>query len=119
MTNEEIIEELSSRKVSMSMCISVDDCRKSNMAIEKAIESLQENTKLKAEIERLNGKSEMYRDMADSFCESNIELKAEIEQLQSTNAKLCEENAELSILLDKKVDENAELKKVIIKKQLL
>ena len=71
MTNEEIIEELSSRKVSMSMCISVDDCRKSNMAIEKAIESLQENTK----------------------------LKAEIEQLQSTNAELCEEIAELEKLI--------------------
>ena len=44
---------------------------------------IQENAKLKAENNRLNGKSEMYRDMADSFCNSNIKLKAEIEQLKS------------------------------------
>ena len=34
------------------------------MLEEKWIDSLKENAKLKAEIERLNGKSEMYRDMA-------------------------------------------------------
>ena len=45
--------------------------------------ALEENTKLKAEINRVNGKSEMYRDMADSFCNRNIKLKAEIEQLKS------------------------------------
>ena len=48
-----------------------------------SIQTLEENTKLKAEIDRLNGKSEMYRDMADSFCNSNIKLKTEIEQLKS------------------------------------
>ena len=53
-----------------------------------SIQALQENTKLKAEIERLNGKSEMYRDMADSFCNSNIKLKAEIEQLKATISKM-------------------------------
>ena len=52
-------------------------------AIEFAINSIQENAKLKAEINRSNGKSEMYRDMADSFCNSNIKLKAEINQLKS------------------------------------
>ena len=49
-------------------------------AIHELILDVEENTKLKAEINRLNGKSEMYRDMADSFCNSNIKLKAEIEQ---------------------------------------
>ena len=53
-----------------------------------SIQALQENTKLKAEIDRLNGKSEMYRDMADSFCNSNIKLKAEIEQLKATISKM-------------------------------
>ena len=53
-----------------------------------SIQALQENTKLKAEIDRLNGKSEMYRDMADSFSNSNIKLKAEIEQLKSTISKM-------------------------------
>ena len=53
-----------------------------------SIQTLEENTKLKAEIDRLNGKSEMYRDMADSFCNSNIKFKAEIEQLKSTISKM-------------------------------
>ena len=44
---------------------------------------IQENAKLKAEINRSNGKSEMYRGIADDFCNSNIKLKAEIEQLKS------------------------------------
>ena len=49
---------------------------------------IQENAKLKAENNRLNGKSEMYRDMTDSFCNSNIKLKAEVEQLKSTISKM-------------------------------
>ena len=53
-----------------------------------SIQTLEENTKLKAENDRLNGRSEMYRDMADSFCNSNIKLKAEIEQLKSTISKM-------------------------------
>lgn len=136
MTNEEMIEELLSRKVSMSMCISVDDCRKSNMAIEKAVEALKENTKLKTEIERLSGELKSEREwryntrieLLDRNKEiellkeeiesrkiagikNNNDSRNNIEQLQSANSKLCEENAELRILLDKKVDENAELKK--------
>ena len=76
----------------------------------------KENTKLKAEIERLNGKSEMYRDMADSFCNSNIKLKVEIEQWQSTNLKLvCEltrfecENIQLKSELEQLVKEKSEV----------
>ena len=56
-----------------------------------AINSIQENAKLKAEINRPNGKSEMYRDMADSFCNSNIKLKAEIEQLKDDSKIIAKE----------------------------
>lgn len=84
MTNEEARSVLIKTKV---MCVSgkVTEWEK---AQKLAYESLQENTKLKAEIDRLNGKSEMYRDMADSFCNSNIKLKAEIEQLKATISKM-------------------------------
>ena len=57
-------------------------------AFNYSISIIEENAKLKAEIDRLNGKSEMYRDMADSFSNSNIKLKAEIEQLKSTISKM-------------------------------
>ena len=59
-------------------------------AIHELILDVEENTKLKAEIKRLNGKSEMYRDMADSFCNSNIKLEAENEQLKELIPKICE-----------------------------
>ena len=84
MTNEEAIETLRLQRIFTNTSnIDVE-------AINIAIESLRENTKLKAEINRLNGKSEMYRDMADSFCNSNIKLKAEIEQLKELIPRICE-----------------------------
>ena len=83
MTNEEAIKILESIRVFRN------GSNANVEAIDIAINSIQENTKLKAEINRLNGKSEMYRDMADSFCESNKKLKAEIDQWQSTNLQLC------------------------------
>ena len=79
MTNEEAIEYLID--IPRSYGVRRDDAPCN--AINIAINSIQENTKLKAEIKRLNGKSEMYRDMADSFCNSNIKLKAEIEELHN------------------------------------
>ena len=40
MTYEEAIEYLSERYVVMSMCLSIDECRKHNKAISMAIEAL-------------------------------------------------------------------------------
>ena len=111
MTKEEAISKLDGKKelLDRNGFINLDE-------FDIAINSIQENTKLKAEIdelnlenvcanhvidklkaeiERLNGKSEMYRDMADSFCNSNIKLKAEIEQLKQqreTRTKVSEAN---------------------------
>ena len=95
----DLLKGILPKKVSFAQMICASNCYGDEMvyqepepyAIEFAINSIQENAKLKAEIERSNGKSEMYRDMADSFCNSNIKLEAEIEQWQSTNLKLvCE-----------------------------
>ena len=41
MTNEEAIEYLSERYVVMSMCLTIDECRKHNKAISMAIEALK------------------------------------------------------------------------------
>ena len=41
MTNEEAIEYLSERYVVMSMCLTIDECRKHNKAISMAIEALE------------------------------------------------------------------------------
>ena len=83
MTNEEAISKLDGKKelLDRNGFINLDE-------FDIAINSIEENTKLKAEIDRLNGKSEMYRDMADGFCNSNIKLKAEIEQLKATISKM-------------------------------
>ena len=59
MTNEEVIQELKSRKLTMSMCIDIESCKNSNNAIDIAINSIQENTKLKAEIEQLKDDSKI------------------------------------------------------------
>ena len=86
MTNEEAIKQLKER-YDIGQKEYLNFSPRYIESLKMAMESLQENTKLKAEIDRLNGKSEMYRDMADSFCNSNIKLKAEIEQLKSTVSK--------------------------------
>ena len=41
MTNEEAIEYISERYVTMSMCLTLDECRKHNKAISMAIEALE------------------------------------------------------------------------------
>ena len=82
MTNEEVIKNLNKIDDVLDETYYGEKARAiSHNSINMAIESLQENTKLKSEINRLIGKSGMYRDMADSFCESNKKLKAEIEEL--------------------------------------
>ena len=43
----------------------------------------------------MTNKEVMYKEFAEHFSEENTKLKSDIEQLQSTNAKLCEEIAEL------------------------
>lgn len=43
----------------------------------------------------MTNKEVMYKEFAEHFSEENTKLKAEIEELQTTNAKLCEEIAEL------------------------
>ena len=58
MTNEEAIQELDSRKLTMSMCIDIESCIRANKAIELAISALEENSKLKAEIEQLKAELE-------------------------------------------------------------
>ena len=40
MTNEEAIEYITERYVTMSMCLTLDECRKHNKAISMAIEAL-------------------------------------------------------------------------------
>ena len=57
MTNEEAIQELDSRKLTMSMCIDIESCIRANKAIELAISALEENDKLKAEIEQLKSRT--------------------------------------------------------------
>ena len=41
MTHEEAIEYISERYVTMSMCLTLDECRKHNKAISMAIEALE------------------------------------------------------------------------------
>ena len=41
MTNEDAIEYLSERYIAMSMCLTLDECRKHNKAISMAIEALK------------------------------------------------------------------------------
>lgn len=41
MTNEEAIEYITERYVTMSMCLTLDECRKHNKAISMAIEALE------------------------------------------------------------------------------
>ena len=41
MTNEEAIEYITERYVTMSMCLTIDECRKHNKAISMAIEALE------------------------------------------------------------------------------
>ena len=41
MTNEEAIEYIAERYVTMSMCLTLDECRKHNKAISIAIEALE------------------------------------------------------------------------------
>ena len=41
MTHEEAIEYISERYVTMSMCLTIDECRKHNKAISMAIEALE------------------------------------------------------------------------------
>ena len=44
MTYEEAIEYISERYVTMSMCLTIDECRKHNKAISMAIEALEKQT---------------------------------------------------------------------------
>lgn len=44
MTNEEAIEYITERYVTMSMCLTLDECRKHNKAISMAIEALEKQT---------------------------------------------------------------------------
>ena len=41
MTHEEAIEYITERYVTMSMCLTIDECRKHNKAISMAIEALE------------------------------------------------------------------------------
>ena len=41
MTNDEAIEYIAKRYVTMSMCLTLDECRKHNKAISMAIEALE------------------------------------------------------------------------------
>ena len=41
MTNEEVIEYLSEQYVTMSMCFTLDECRKHNKALSMAIKALE------------------------------------------------------------------------------
>mgnify|MGYP003473910129 CR=1 FL=1 len=40
MTNEEVIEELRSRRLTMLMCIDIESCRNANNAIDIAIKAI-------------------------------------------------------------------------------
>ena len=51
MTHEEAIEYLSERYIAMSMCLTLDECRKHNKAISMAIEALDKQI-LKKPIEK-------------------------------------------------------------------
>ena len=72
MTISEAIEELRSRKLTMSMCVDIESCRNANNAIDMSISALQENDKLKAEIEQLRARINAYEVKKDfkEFCDS-------------------------------------------------
>lgn len=48
MTYEEAIEYITERYVTMSMCLTIDECRKHNKAISMAIEALEKQVPKKA-----------------------------------------------------------------------
>ena len=116
MTNEEAIELLKNilpRKISYAELVGASNCYGDKLvyespepyAIEYAIESLQENTKLKAEIDELKSKiaslnyenTDLKEEVGVNILWSNVvekTLKKEIDK----NTKLCEEIAELKII---------------------
>lgn len=118
MTNSEAIEELSGRYLVMSMCVNMESCRKSNEALDIAIKAIQENDKIKAEIDELKSHivdlnykiSEMETDATD-ILKSNVLLKNELaetkKQLEARNINydlycdLQEENDKLKAELGK------------------
>ena len=51
MTNEEAIEYITERYVTMSMCLTLDECRKHNNAISMAIEALEKQVPKKPYLE--------------------------------------------------------------------
>ena len=100
MTNEEIVlEQIKMQKRN------AEDCVIDWNVLDFLENSIQENTKLKAEIERLK---ENYEALSKQYC--NVEnssiryynemkkLKAELEQLNKYNSELC---MELTITMDK------------------
>lgn len=52
MTNEEAIEELKTRYLTMSQCLDKEELHKANNAIDMAIQALEKEPKIKAEIEK-------------------------------------------------------------------
>ena len=108
MTNEEAIEELKSRKLTMSMCIDIESCRSANNAIDIAINSIQENTELKAEIEQLKWKlssTEQLKEDSKIIAKELVkqireiaQLKSELERYKKLIPKMCE-NCEYEDLL--------------------
>lgn len=83
MTISEAIDELRSRKVTMSMCIDIESCRNANNAIDMSIQAIQENDKLKAEIEQLKEDCKDEMSMANEYTEIMVNQRKEIERLKS------------------------------------
>ena len=92
MTNEEAIEGFKMDNLMLQGRNNESVIERNNIAIK----SLQENTKLKAEIEQL--KKNIIDSANETYTTQKLDhelLIKEIKHLQSTNAKLCEEIAEL------------------------
>jgi len=92
MTNEEAIEGFKMDNLMLQGRNNESVIERNNIAIK----SLQENTKLKAEIEQL--KKNIIDSANEIYTTQKLDhelLIKEIKHLQSTNAKLCEEIAEL------------------------
>jgi hypothetical protein len=91
MTNEEVIRELKSRKLKMSMCIDIESCRSANNAIDIAINSIQENTELKAEIKEIMNIKKSWIDGCYGLNDKLKKAEAEIEQLKDDSKIIAKE----------------------------
>lgn len=92
MTNEEAIREL---RTDMGFLESEDYCEVDMEEFEIAINSIEENTKLKAEIDRLNTQIAESNQEGVSILHDILELREENEKLKKEIAQLKKENLDL------------------------